>query len=445
MNTKRIIFEKPGIEKTGMVVYWMQRDQRVNDNWTLIHSLNKAKEKNLPYAVIFCLVPKFLDATIRQYGFMLKGLKKVEEKLEERKIPFVLLSGEPSEEIPKFVEDADVSLLISDFNPLYISRKWKSEVTSKIDIPYKTIDTHNIVPVTEVSDKAEFAAYTFRPKINKKLIEFADEFPTDIIYRDNPAKVVKNDWEKIIKNLEIDFKVDEVDWLLPGEEEAEKMMNNFLCKKLTGYKENRNNPNVDAVSNLSPYLHFGHISAQRVYLETLKQNNQNEDVQVFLEELVVRRELSDNFCLYNKDYDNFSGFHEWAQVTLNNHREDKREYLYELNQFEYSETHDKLWNAAQNQMKKSGKMHGYLRMYWAKKILEWTVNPETAIATANYLNDKYELDGRDPNGYTGSAWSIGGVHDRPWFEREVYGKIRYMNFNGAKRKFDVDMFIDNWG
>ena len=158
----------------------------------------------------------------------------------------------------------------------------------------------------------------------------------------------------------------------------------------------------------------------------------------FLEELVVRRELADNFCLYESAYDRFDGFPDWARQTLNQHRSDKREYLYTLNEFERGKTHERLWNACQQDLIRSGKLHGYLRMYWAKKILEWTPDPETALDYAIILNDRYSLDGRDPNGYTGIAWSIGGVHDRAWRERPVFGKIRYMNEAGCRRKFDVD-------
>ena len=218
-----------------------------------------------------------------------------------------------------------------------------------------------------------------------------------------------------------------------GEDAALKKLST-LSEVLQGYSSLRNDPNKKALSNMSPYFHFGHISAQRVALEIKNSELDSEDKNAFLEEMIVRRELSDNFCEYEPHYDYFEGFHKWAQETLNDHRDDKRDYLYTRDQFEESKTHDPLWNAAQNQMKLEGKMHGYMRMYWAKKILEWSESPEDALQIAIDLNDKYELDGRDPNGYAGIAWSIGGVHDRAWFERPVYGKIRYMNYNGCKSK-----------
>ncbi|MCB0732845.1 MAG: deoxyribodipyrimidine photolyase, partial [Ignavibacteriae bacterium] len=255
----------------------------------------------------------------------------------------------------------------------------------------------------------------------------------------------KINWENIYKILEIDNKVKPVEDFVPGENSAEKILKNFIENKLNNYSEARNDPNKNALSNISPYLHFGQISAQRIALILNNFDGNDESIKSFLEELIVRRELSDNFCYYNKNYDNFDGFHDWAKQSLNEHRNDKREYIYNLEEFEQAKTHDELWNSAQLEMVKTGKMHGYMRMYWAKKILEWTKTPEEALEIGIYLNDKYELDGRDPNGYVGLAWSIGGVHDRAWTERPVYGKIRYMNYNGCKRKFDVKSYIQKFG
>jgi deoxyribodipyrimidine photo-lyase len=207
------------------------------------------------------------------------------------------------------------------------------------------------------------------------------------------------------------------------------------------YDERRNDPGANAQSGLSPYLHFGQISAQRVALEAEKYDRHLPSQESFLEELIVRRELSDNFCYYNDRYDSFDGFPDWARKTLNDHRSDPREHLYVLEILEAAGTHDPLWNAAQKEMVTGGKMAGYMRMYWAKKILQWSISPETALTDAIYLNDRYSLDGNDPNGYTGVAWSIGGVHDRPWFEREIFGKVRYMSQAGCRRKFNVERYI----
>ena len=241
-----------------------------------------------------------------------------------------------------------------------------------------------------------------------------------------------------------------------------KTLKNFLEEKISDYDRDHNDPNKDGTSNVSPYLHFGQISAQRIALEVLKkfgpdilQKNTNAagrskkissahiSAAAFLEELIVRRGLSDNYCFYNPDYDNFNGFPKWARASLDRNRMSPREYLYTEKQFKFAQTHDPLWNAAQRQMVATGKMHGYMRMYWAKKILEWSPSPEQAQKITIYLNDKYELDGRDPNGYTGIAWSLGGLHDRPWSNRPVFGQIRFMSFNGCKSKFNVAAYIEN--
>lgn len=440
MNPKRLRILKDEKIISAPVIYWMQRDQRVHDNWALIYAQEKALELNQPLFVVFNLFPFFLEATIRQYGFMIKGLQEIETELKKFNIHFFITTGDAGEEIPKFVDKVNASLLVTDFNPLKIVRRWKKTVFDKIKIPFHEIDAHNIVPFHQVSDKQEFAAYTIRPKIQKLLPEFLDEFPKvkKMNYENEQPKI---EWNKIYSSLKINFDVKEIDWLQPGEKAAHNVLKEFVEKKLFNYETERNLPTHDAQSNLSPYFHFGQISPQRVALVINYLDTNNESKKSFLEEMIIRRELSDNFCYYNQNYDSFEGFPQWAKDSLNQHRNDKRDYLYSIEEFENAKTHDDLWNAAQMEMVNKGKMHGYMRMYWAKKILEWTKSPEEAMQIAIYLNDKYELDGRDPNGYTGIAWSIGGVHDRPWFERAVYGKIRYMNYNGCAKKFDVNEYI----
>lgn len=444
INTRRIRLIQQGNESKGPVIYWMSRDQRVHDNWAILFAQQIAKEKKKPLAVIFNLVPDFPGATFRHYGFMIKSFKKTASTLNNYNIPFFLLTGKPENEIPAFLKQTNSSLLITDFDPLRIKRTWKKAVSQKISIPFYEVDTHNIVPAFHASEKQEFAAHTFRPKINKALIEFMDEFIPLKKLNKGELSSDKINWDAIEKSLKINSDVSEIDWIKPGENEALKVLENFLQYKFDKYHKLRNDPAEDGQSNLSPYLHFGHISAQRVALAVIKYKGNIDSEKSFLEELIVRKELADNFCLFNNNYDSFDGFHNWAKTSLNEHRKDEREFIYPLKTFEKARTHDDLWNAAQTEMIKTGKMHGYMRMYWAKKILEWTKSPEDAMKTAVYLNDKYELDGRDPNGYTGIAWSIGGVHDRPWFDRPVYGKIRYMNRNGAEKKFDVKRYIEKY-
>jgi deoxyribodipyrimidine photo-lyase len=442
INEKRIRLLQNGDDKKGPVIYWMIRDQRMHDNWALLYAQNLALEIKEPLIVIFCLLPGFLNATSRQYGFMLKGLEILEKEFVKYNIPLFLLKGEPGTEIPKFIKDEKAGKLVADFDPLKIKRIWKREVAKKINIPFYEVDAHNIVPSLYVSGKEEYGAYTIRPKIYKALPEFLVDYP-DVIKMKKYQSVEngKINWKQVEETLMIDRDIKEVNWIKPGFNQAVEQLNYFLENKLDNYDQFRNDPVKDGQSNLSPYLHFGQISAQRIALEVKRTNGKTESEKSFLEELIVRRELSDNFCYFNKNYDSIIGFKDWAKESLTKHKKDKREYVYTLEQFEKAETHEDLWNAAQMEMVQTGKMHGYMRMYWAKKILEWSDSPERAMKIAVYLNDKYELDGRDPNGYTGCAWSIGGIHDRAWNERDIFGKIRYMNKNGAKRKFNISEYI----
>jgi deoxyribodipyrimidine photo-lyase len=443
VNSHRAHILRDDEYRGGAVVYWMSRDQRAHDNWALLYAEQLADQCGAPLGVVFCLSPKFLDAGYRQYAFMLDGLKQLERTLAKLNIPLFLLIGKPEYELPGFVEANNIGMLIADFSPLKLSRYWKQQVLKRITIPFHEVDAHNIVPVWKVSEKQEFAAYTIRPKINRILNEHLEDFPSLKKHKHAwPRTISPIDWDKASKSLKADRSVSEISWLKPGESAALKHLRGFLDKRLPDYNDNRNDPNQAAQSDLSPYLHFGQLSAQRVALEVSRYDKHIPSQEAFLEELIIRRELADNFCYYNDNYDSFTGFPDWAKKTLNEHRRDKRQYLYSSAQFESAGTHDPLWNAAQLEMVINGKMHGYMRMYWAKKILEWSKTPEEAMSIAIYLNDKYELDGRDPNGYAGIAWSIGGVHDRAWPERPVFGKIRYMNYAGAKRKFSVDNYIE---
>ena len=432
---------KKGVFAGETVLYWMSRDKRVDDNWALLAAQSVALSNEVPLVVCFQYLGNFPEANIRQYGFQLKGLLELKNKLENLNIEFILIQGRASEVIPRIIDERLVGTIITDYSPLKVYKKRVNNVSNLTKIPFYQIDAHNIIPVWKASPKKEYAAYTIRKKIHDNLDQFLTDYPS--LIKHPFGNISKNDitYDNIINGLKIDFSVQEVDWLVPGEIAAKKKLD-LLRHSLAGYDERRNDPTKDALSNLSPYFHFGQIAPQRVALEIKNSSLPEQDKNSFLEEMIVRRELSDNFCEYEPNYDYFDGFHDWAKKTLNEHRNDEREYLYPKEQFEHADTHDPLWNAAQNQMKNKGKMHGYMRMYWAKKILEWSPNPEEAMQVAIDLNDKYELDGRDPNGYAGIAWSIGGIHDRAWFERPVYGKIRYMNYNGCKSKFNVKRYIE---
>ncbi|MBD3255750.1 MAG: deoxyribodipyrimidine photo-lyase [Candidatus Lokiarchaeota archaeon] len=445
MKKERIRVLQKGKEKKGPILYWMSRDQRVNDNWALIHAQQIALTRKEPFLVIFFLMAEFLGAMMRQYDFFLSGLQEISKELEKLNIPFIIVEGTPQDKIPRVIEKYNISQIICDFSPLKIKKDWLNGITKKLDIPIAEVDAHNIIPCWKASNKKEYAAYTLRPKIKKLLPKYLDSFP-DI--KPHPIRVNYDvpsiDFRKLKSFLKVDKSINKIKWLSPGEDAAHRVLDIFLKTKFRDYRMKRNDPNEDATSNLSPYLHFGQISAQRIVLECQEINPISNLKGTFYDEIIVRRELSDNYCFYESNYDSFEGFPNWAQKTLKKHKTDKREYLYNLKEFERAKTHDNAWNAAQNQMVKTGKMHGYMRMYWAKKILEWTETSNEAMRIAIALNDKYELDGRDPNGYTGIAWSIGGVHDRAWNERKIFGKVRYMSFQGLKRKFDINQYIDKY-
>lgn len=431
---------------SGPVVYVMAREQRVADNWALLYAAQSAHERGEALLVLFAVGPMFNHGTRRHNDWMVASLKEVEQNLQAVNIPFYIICGEWAEVVCKFVVTHQVGQVIFDFNPLEPVRSWRAAAAERIPVSVTMVDARNCIPCWFASQKTEFAAHTFRPKVHKLLPEFLTEYPTIPNGANNYTGPKPNhDWDTVASFRDISIDAPLPDWIVPGEAAAQEMLETFLDGRINEYEAKRNDPNESVLSNLSPYLRWGNISAQRVALAVeAKRGTRRDDKEAFLEELIVRRELTDNYVYYTEDYDTPKGAHEWAQKTLTEHRDDTREYVYTMEQFEQAKTHDPLWNAMQTQMVREGKMHGWCRMYWAKKILEWTNTPEYAIEVALTLNDRYELDGRDSNGVVGVMWSIAGVHDRAWTERPVFGKIRYMNYNGAKRKFDVDAYVERY-
>lgn len=444
VDPRRIRRYNGSTNQRGPVLYWMHREFRAQDNWGLLHAREEALQRQVPLAVVFCLAPTFLGATLRQFDFLLRGLEGSAQLLAQAGIHLIPRCGEPAQEMVRLCQELQPALVVTDFDPLRIKRQWLQALLHHQPAPVHEVDSRNIVPAWLASPRREFMARTIRPKIHRLLPEMLTPFPEldphPHPWHRPPASLGFDDLHAALR---VDTTVGPVDCLQPGEIAAHQVLEIFLQQRLAGY-DRRNDPNQEVCSDLSPYLHFGMISAQAVVLELKRRALTGEAVDSFVEELVVRRELSDNFCLYTADYDQLSGFPQWAQQTLDKHRNDPRAYCYTLDQFEKAATHEPLWNAAQRQLVRSGAMHGYLRMYWAKKILEWTANAAEALRIAISLNDRYALDGRESNGYTGIAWSIGGVHDRGWSERPIFGTIRYMNEAGARRKFDVPRYIRTW-
>ncbi|PIE59765.1 MAG: deoxyribodipyrimidine photolyase [Desulfobulbus propionicus] len=425
----------------GPVVYWMSRDQRVHDNWALLWAQQEALIRRKGVLVIFCLVPDYPGTASHHYGFMLRGLACLKKELEKVNIHFLMTEGQPTLGLPAILKKIDAHLLVCDFDPLRIKRQWQAQLLEKVQMPVVEVDTHNIIPAWIVSDKKEYAAYTIRPKVKRLLDDYLTEPPRIQMhpYSWHITSDIHFLFDYCALQLPANSRHDKVPE--PGEAAALGAANKFLQTGLSNYVETRNNPCLNGQSGLSPYLHFGQLAPQRLAKLVSLKGESSPSTESFLEELIVRRELADNFCLYEPQYDNFYGFPKWARESLDQHRGDRREHIYSLQEFEESRTHEPLWNSCQLELVRKAKLHGYLRMYWAKKILEWTPAPETAMEYAIYLNNRYSLDGSDPNGYTGIAWSIGGVHDRAWKERLVFGKIRYMNESGCQRKFDTAAYI----
>jgi deoxyribodipyrimidine photo-lyase len=424
----------------GAVVYWMSRDQRVDDNWALLYALAEAQARRARLHVAFCLAPRFPGATQRAYDFLFRGLQAVEQELRRRGIGFHLLPGDPAATLPALAAHLQAGTIVADFDPLRVKRAWRDAVASRLKVPLIEVDAHNIVPCRVASDKQEYGAYTLRPKLRRLLDDFLIAIPP-LPAVPAAVRTAAVDWPAAEAFVKADAAVAPVQKFEPGAPAAQRVLERFLRERLATYPDRNADPNAAGQSDLSPYLHFGQISAQRVALAVQAHPAPAAAKAAFLEQLIVRRELSDNYCWYNPDYDSLKRLPAWARTTLDQHAADRRPYRYRRAELEAGATHDPLWNAAQREMVAHGKMHNYLRMYWAKKILEWTGSADEAFEIALALNDRYELDGRDPNGFVGVAWAIGGVHDRAWTERPVFGKIRYMNDRGCRRKFDAAAYI----
>lgn len=460
--------------KAKLVLYWMQQAQRVKGNHALNHAISEANRMRIPLVAVFVLTGGIPDANIRHYQFLLEGLLETAKALREKGIGFHLLAGDPPETITALA--GSNAYVVTDGGYLNWQRQWRDRLRNSL--PPEAcceVETDAVVPVRVASPKEEYAAATLRSKILRRLTEFLEAEPEPVYtVKSSAALHIPSNLPRlnipadaglaemldfIRKYLNIDTRMAPVPDFQGGHKEAVRRLELFLERKLRHYADKRNEPALGIQSNLSPYLHFGQISALEVALRSLefcevpayaaagliRDKSGLEPLQAglasFLEELIVRRELSCNFCHYNPDYANYACIPLWARTTLNDHLHDPRPYLYSLEELETAQTADPYWNAAQTEMTATGKMHNYLRMYWGKKIIEWTPDPETAFQIMLYLNNKYSLDGRDPNSYAGIAWCF-GKHDRPWQSRNIFGSVRYMNAAGLKRKFDMQGYLD---
>jgi len=426
------------------VLYWMQSSQRAEQNHALEYAVQWANDMGRRVLVVFGLTDDYPEANLRHYAFMLEGLKDAQEALEDRGIKMVVRKGSPDEVAIDAGRDA--SLIVTDRGYMRPQRRWRERVAREAGCLVTQVESDVVVPVELASRKQEHAARTLRPNIG--------EYLEDFLVRLTPTKVEKqstnmqadgldlSDIDKVLDGMDLDRSVSTLGHLYNGGTfEAKRMFRRFLKNSFDDYVEHRNQPQTDDVSHMSKYLHFGHVSPIWLVLEARRSNANKDNVESFVEELVVRRELSMNFVFYNDDYDSFSNLPGWAKETLREHKEDERDHVYTRKQLETAETHDEYWNAAMREMVHTGYMHNYMRMYWGKKILEWSKTPEYSYRTTLYLNNKYFLDGRDPNSFANVAW-VFGQHDRGWTEREVFGKVRYMSAGGLERKTKPDRYVE---
>ncbi|MFH5836165.1 deoxyribodipyrimidine photo-lyase [Proteiniclasticum sp. C24MP] len=427
------------------ILYWMQASQRISCNHALAFAMDEAARLHLPLVVYFGLTASYPESYERHYHFMVEGLLEVKKALTDMDIQFIVLNETPSTGAVKLSERA--ALLVTDRGYLKIQRQWRAEAAEAVSCPMLQVESDVLVPADETSMKEEYSAATIRRKIERLILEYAPplerrEMKKSSLSMKLPLSSIPfENAEDILSALSVNGEVAPVSHLYKGGyAEARRRLDDFVENRLEYYAEKRNEPSEDLGSDLSPYLHFGQISPLEIYLAL--SDHHSESKRVFLDELIVRRELAVNFVLRNPHYDSFASITSFAKDTLLAHSKDERPYLYSTEELEQGKTHDPYWNAAQLEMVHLGKMQGYMRMYWGKKIIEWTETPEKAYETALYLNNKYNLDGRDPNGFAGVAWCF-GKHDRGWKERPVFGKVRYMNANGLERKFDIRAYVEN--
>ena len=416
------------------VVYWMQRAQRAHDNPALDLAVDLANELRLPVVVYFAVVP-YPNANLRHYAFMQQAFPDTARRLALRNVAFVL-RRHPHSDVARFCDEVHAALLVGDENPLREPAHWRDVLAKKLRIPYFTVDADVVVP-SKLLLKAQYAARTIRPRLQTLLDEYlipcrnprahvGFSKPPESL---DPASNLTAGWESL------DRSVAPVSSFVAGTTEALRLLDDFVAHRLAEYPNLQGAPERQGTSRLSPYLHFGHISPTTIALAIRAAPVPDETKQKYLDQLITWRELAINLVRFNPLYDSIECAEPWAHKSLAAHASDPRPILCTRPQLESAETHDPLWNAAQLQMLHLGWMHNYMRMYWAKKILEWSPSPQSAYQTAIYLNDKYLLDGRDPNGYAGVAWSIAGKFDRPWFDRPIFGVIRYMS--GSCRRQEI--------
>ena len=430
------------------VVYWMQRAMRIHDNPALDVAIDAANVLGLPVVVFFSVIPNYPNANLRHYHFLQQALRDVEHDAVERGVGFIL-RRHPDNSLEKFLEEVDAAMLIGDENPLREPERWRKVLARRLKLPYWTVDADVVVP-SNIFGRDYFLLQHLRPHLKQALPSFLTAShnlkPHHEFRAPNSVASYSLSNDITAGFTTLDRTVQPVDTFTGGTHAALKRLREFINNGLKDYTDKRNHPEMKGTSRLSPYLHFGNISPITIALAVedalAKERIPQAARDRFLDQVIAWRELSVLFVKHNENYDNWECAEPWARQTLVDHTADPRPFRYTFRQLERAETHDEIWNAAQREMVTGGWMHNYMRMYWAKMILEWAPDPARAFEWAVTLNDRYELDGRDPNGYAGIAWAIVGKHDRPWFNRPIFGLVRSTSGASTAKKFDAQAYID---
>jgi len=446
----QLLNDKPANKKARYVLYWMQMAKRTTHNHALNFAIREANERKLPLVVYEGLKYYYPWASDRIHTFILEGVAEKRAAFEKLGIKYVFYlqkdKKSPVQTVAKIAKDA--ALIVTDDFPCFIIPAHNKAITEKAEIPVFAVDSNGVIPLSRF-EKEEYGAYTIRPKIKKILHEYLKPFEEEKIKIkgadlkvDCPeTEVTEKNIARLVSECAIDHSVEASPVYHGGTKNGRKRLKKFLKDILPDYDEARNRPEKDGSSRLSSYLHFGFLSALEIALAVKNAKAPQKSKDAYLEELIVRRELAYNFTRFNEKYDSLEALPAWAQKTMREHIDDEREVLYSLEELEAGTTHDELWNAAQREMVATGEMHNYVRMLWGKNVIGWTKSYEEAFAVLEHLNNKYCLDGRNPNSYAGILWCF-GKHDRPWMTRPVFGMMRYMTSGSTGKKFDSKKYIE---